>query len=756
MAQSPSLDVENASPINPLEQLCQAHGIVAEFWDIWGNRHTPSKDVQRAILTSLGWDVSTPEGERESFRAYLRNFWNATIPHTVVVPHGQPLRVPIRIPTHQRKALFRAELVCEDGTRQSAELPVAHWAVSAQAELGEKFEERLGTWPFVAPLGYHQLLLHIQDQDSTKTAQAHLIVGPDRAWVPETLEQGGRAAGVAVSLYGVRSLRNWGCGDFSDLLELIDWVAEDLEGSFLGLNPLHAIDNRQPYNISPYLPNSTFWRNPLYLDVESVPEFQESETARQWFQSAEIQAQIQALRESELVEYEKVWALKQKALRIAFTHFLQKQQTGADPDRLAAYHQFVAEGGDRLRRFALYCALWEYLHEKNPQLWIWPDWPEEYQRPDSDAVEEFARNHEDQIHYFMYLQWLIDEQLRLVQAKAKQRGLPIGLYHDLALAVDRCGADLWAYRDFFVSGCRVGSPPDGFAPQGQDWAFPPPNSQRHFQSGYRLFIDAIRATSRYGGALRIDHVMRLFRLYWIPDGYPASQGAYVLDRSEDLLRILALESHRGKFLIVGEDLGTVEHRMREALDRFGILSYKVLYFEQCHGRMRKPQEYARQALVTSTTHDLPTLAGFWIHQDIEARKAAGLLNEEAYQRQLAERRRDRQLILEALHELELLPSWFPRKAEEVAELTGELHNAIIGFLMKTPCMLMVLNQEDLTKEIHQQNLPASTWQYPNWRRKMRFSVEQLRRLREPQDFAAMFRNWLNLTGRSLKQLRSTA
>jgi 4-alpha-glucanotransferase len=679
------------------------------------------------------------------------------LPRTVVVGYGRPYPLAIRLPEKDLEARFQAELHLEDGTVQLAELDVANWEPRSRTELsGQRFIEKLGVWPFQPPMGYHRIRLSAILPDRVATATATLIATPERAWLPEELERGGKTAGVAVSLYGVRSRRNWGCGDTTDLGDLIDWLAEDIEGSFLALNPLHAIENRQPYNISPYLPNSTFWRNPLYIDVERVTEFQESRTATSRFDTVEMRNRLENLRQAEYVEYEQVWDLKLRALKLSFREFLRRRrkQQPEDRSRIEDYERFVRQGGERLQRFALYCALWEWIHKRYPDVWIWPEWPEPYRDPDSEAVADFSRRHSIRIDFHIYLQWLIDRQLAEVQRKAKSRGLSIGLYHDLALAVDKCGADLWAYRDHFVSGCRVGSPPDGFAPEGQDWAFPPPHIQRHVESGYQLFIDAIRANSRHGGALRIDHVMRLFRLYWIPDDYPAKQGAYVRDNFEDYLRILALESHRSRFLIVGEDLGTVEHSMREALDRFGILSYKVLYFEKDHGsgRMRRPQEYARQALVASTTHDLPTLAGFWTSRDIEARKAAGLLPDEAsYLRQLDERRQDRQLLLSAMHEQGLLPEWFPRDASAVPELSGELHNAIIGFLVSTPSMLMVLNQEDLTKETEQQNLPASTWQYPNWRRKMRYSVEELRTLKEPKDFAAMFRNWLGRTGRSLRQ-----
>src|SRR6185312_15780994 len=231
--------------------------------------------------------------------------------------------------------------------------------------------------------------------------------------------------------------------------------------------------------------------------------------------------------------------------------------------------------------------------------------------------------------FYQWAQWQIDGQLRAAQERTRERGMSIGLYHDLALATDRFGSDLWAHRPFFISGCRVGAPPDDFAPQGQDWGFPPPNSRHHYENGYRLFADSIRRNCRHGGALRIDHVMRLFRLYWIPDGSDATQGAYVRELSSDFVRVLALESVRNQVMIIGEDLGTVEPEIREELERFGILSYRLFFFEKSgNGAFRAATEYPSQALVSSTTHDLPTLAGFWTGADIEARRSTGAIDDE--------------------------------------------------------------------------------------------------------------------------------
>jgi 4-alpha-glucanotransferase len=354
------------------------------------------------------------------------------------------------------------------------------------------------------------------------------------------------------------------------------------------------------------------------------------------------------------------------------------------------------------------------------------------------------------ILFYKYAQWQVDLQLSDAQRHAREAGLSIGLYHDLALATDRCGSDLWAHGRFYVSGCRVGSPPDGFAPKGQDWAFPPPNSISHHEDGYRMFVNSIRKNCRHGGALRIDHVMRFFRLFWIPEGLEAEDGVYVSDFEDDHVRILALESVRNQVIVIGEDLGTVEPYIREALKKAAVLSYRLLFFEKRKDEtFHRPEEYPRQALVSISTHDLPTLAGFWLGRDIDARRAAGVLgDEQAYRKQVEERQIEKQKMLDAFIELKLLPGWFPRRASDIPEFTGELHNAAVGFLAMTPSMLMVLNQEDLFKEENQQNLPGTTDQYPNWRRKMRYTLEELSTDSHALDCTRMFRSWLQKTGRA--------
>lgn len=652
----------------------EGFGIEAEYIDVWGKTHSTSETVAAAVLRSLG--VNPLEGALER---RLADTWSRAFDRVMVVPEHAD-SIPLRIPREQSGASVKIEIEWEGGEVEH------HWFWLP--ELREIESVTAGGREYVAwriplpplRLGYHRMrALWVKDPQPEPFCETRLIVCPLQARRPES-----RIAGVAVSLYGLRSGRNWGCGDFTDLRALIDVLAP-AGVHFIALNPLHAIPNRHPYNTSPYLPASLLYRNFIYLDVERAGATQTD--ARE----------IGQLRVGEFVEYERVAALKLRALREIFASF------HGSPE----FDSFAAREGAALEDFAIYSALDEEMHRRDANVWLWRDWPAEYRDPRSPAVANFANEHARDVLFYKFVQWHVDRQLGEVQAHARACGMRVGLYHDLALATDRSGADTWANPRLYAAGCRVGSPPDDFSPQGQDWAFPPPNREAHRADGYEWFARMIRQNARHGGALRIDHVMRFFRLWWIPDGMPATDGAYVRDDAADLLGVLKLESRREDFLVVGEDLGTVTGEVRAQLRESGVLSYRVLWFERNpDGSFKEPAQYPAEAAATTSTHDLPTLTGFFQSRDIEARRAAQLIDDAAYRRQREERESETGRLQEALGK-----AGFPDDP--------------IGFLLSTPSELAVVNQEDLTGETEQQNLPGSTWQYPNWQRKMKVAVEDL-------------------------------
>ena len=678
-----------------LARAAQAYGIELRYTDTWGREHEASPEVLRALLASLGFSAASAEEIARGLDAREAARWRRPIDPTLVVREDlNHLRV--HIPASRDGASMKVEIEWENGELQHhwfwmAELPTLE---TASVEGHEWLAKRVPL-PGLR-LGYHHIrLLWVHEPQLETFAEARFTVCPRHA---KALEQ--RSAGLAVSLYGLRSARNWGCGDFSDLEVLIDAFAP-AGAAFVALNPLHAIANRQPYNTSPYLPQCAFFRNFIYLDVERIGDAHLDDAMRR---------EIEELRNSEFVEYERVARVKLAALGCIFEQFLAgRGPAHLEQDRFEAY---LESQGQLLRDYATFCALDEEMHRRDPNLWLWTDWPEEYRHPRSAATGEFAEKYGDRILFFKFLQWQIQLQAAAAHARALAAGMSIGLYHDLALATDQYGADLWALRPFFATGSRVGAPPDELAPSGQDWGFPPPHREAHRHNGYQLFAQSIRNAAACGGALRIDHVMRFLRLYTIPQGFETSQGTYVQDYAQDLLGILALESVRGNFIVIGEDLGTVTGEARAALAEAGVLSYRVLWFERDGaGNFRPPDSYPERALVCSTTHDLPTLAGFAAARDLEARRTAGLADEAEYQRQKAHRTGEVGRLEEALR---------------AAGFAGDP----LGFLLSTPCLLAVINQEDLSGETEQQNLPGSTWQYPNWRRKMLITVEKIAPLAE--------------------------
>lgn len=726
-----------------LDRAAALCGIEPDYWDIFGRHHVTTTQAKQAILRAMGWAAASAEELEKSLADHARREWQRLAPEAVVAMEADDVDLPLHLPAESLSETVTLTVRREDGAVDTFSFGASGLPQTGSIDMeGRTWVRKRARLPIHLPAGYHEIAVKC----GTAEAATRYIAAPARAWTHPELARGGRAAGVAIALYGLRSGRNWGCGDFCDLSSVIDWAVDDLRVSFVGLNPLHAIHNRRPFNTSPYLPNCIFYQNFLYLDVEGMEEYGRCGHAQRLRRSQEVEREIEDLRAAEFVEYERVAALKLRFLCLLYVQFLRECKKNA------AYGQefdaFRQREGDLLRRFAIYCALDWHVHKSDPNIWLWTEWPAPLQNPDSEETQAFAREHPRQVMFFEWIQWQIDRQLSGAQQYARGRNLSIGLYHDLALATDRFGSDLWAHRPFFAGGSRVGAPPDDFAPQGQDWGFPPPNAQKHREDGYRLFAESIRKNCRHGGALRIDHVMRLFRLYWIPDGSDATQGAYVSEPTEDFVRVLALESVRNRVTIVGEDLGTVEPAIRETLARFGILSYRLFFFEKNKdGQFRGGNEYPAQALVSSTTHDLPTLAGFWTGADIEARRHAGVIDEAAWREQWELRSKDKQRMLDRLFEEGLLRPDLPRAAAAHPEWTGELHHAAIGFLARTPSELLTINQEDVTKEPAQQNLPGTTWQYPNWGRKMRFTVEELRGNEEARSFAAMVRDWIVNSGR---------
>jgi len=528
-----------------------------------------------------------------------------------------------------------------------------------------------------------------------------IVVEKGACYQPELLAGGGRVWGFMVQLYGLRSERNWGIGDFSDLHALVE-LAASLGAGVVGVNPLHAA------YVSPYSPSSRHALNTVYLDIESIPEFGHCREAQQLTQSRAFLARLLQLRKAELVDYEGVRTAKHDVLELLYACFRK------DRGRRRRFAEWHANSSKELRDYALYEALREELGSGG-----WQSWPKQYQKPSSPSVRKFADARKDRVDYFAYLQWNARLQLDLVQRRSQALGMPVGLYFDLALGADRGSAEVWSDQAAYATGASIGAPPDDFNPRGQDWGLPPYSPRALRASGYRPFVELLRANMPQGGALRLDHVMALARLYWIPGGNKADRGGYVHYPLEDLLGLLAQESRRNRCMVIGEDLGTVTPELRKALNDAGVLSYRPLFFEKgADGRFSPPEAYPREALTCVSTHDLPTWRGFWAAHDLTLREQFGLTVDPGKEREQRETEKE--------------------KLRRVLERHGFDTSAAgaHAFLARTPCKLLMVQPEDVFELVEQANLPGTVDQHPNWRRKLPVSLERWKTDPRMQQLAA--------------------
>ncbi len=728
-----------------LRELAEHYGISSEYHDIWGQRHETSAETRRAILDAMGVRIESAEAVRRALEDCADAPWRRVCEPVRVTRVDEPAgRWPVCLPAQEQEdrdivlswdVRDEAGALRQQGRAGPGLVPSATRRVDGFRHA--RFELPL---PSGLPIGYYDVTVKGLSESRQVDGTLRLIVAPSACYMPPSFvdhRNGHRLWGLAVQLYALRSARNWGAGDFGDLGTFVEWVAKDLRAGLIGLNPLHAINNTRPFQVSPYSPASRLFLNVLYLDIESIPEFQVSQSAQQMVQDAGFQRALAALREGGEVEYEQVMAAKRAVLESLWATFCERHLGSREPgeqdlkpatERGQAFARYLKEEGEPLEMFALFQTLAEDMRRQHPLVWAWREWPEPYRSPHSASVAAFRVTHRARIRFYQYLQWVAAQQLGAVAHRTRELGMPVGLYHDLALGSDRNGSDAWVYQDVLALDADCGCPPDAFAAQGQNWGLPPPNPVRLRATGYRMFIELIRRNLAYGGALRLDHVMGLFRLFWIPRGMPAFAGAYVRYPVEDLLGILALESVRHKAVIIGEDLGTVPDGVRERLAAGRVLSYRVLYFERSgSGEWNAPETYPRQAMAVIGTHDLPPLAAFWAGEDIALRVRLGLYaDDEAVRRARDERHHDKQQMLRALGAAELLPPGMVEDAAMAQPMTPELCRALHLFLARTPSWAVLANLEDLLGEMAQTNVPGTVGSHPNWSRKLAVPLEQLR------------------------------
>jgi (1->4)-alpha-D-glucan 1-alpha-D-glucosylmutase len=706
-----------------LAELARLHGIAPEYVDIWGNRHTVADTTLVALLAEFGIDAGRPAAVEAALATAAASRWRELAPPVLVVREGEgPWKVRLALPAGLDAAALGWRLTEEGGVTHEGRIVPAALPLLEQGEAdGGACIAREFALPLRVDCGYHRLAIVHADGIAAETL---LAVTPATCYRPAAIQNDGRVWGPALQLYGLRSERNWGIGDFTDLRALLEqWAHRG--AAIVGVNPLHALFVHNPGHASPYSPSSRLFLNVLYIDVEAVEDFRECDEVAAEARSGAFQAQLKHLREAPLVDYPGVARVKLPMLERLYAHF-RTHHLGGHTARGQAFRAFQAAGGEPLRRHALFEALQERWQREDAAVWGWPAWPQPYRDPASPAVARFAAEHAERIEFYEYLQWQADRQLGQVAQRSYELGLGVGLYQDLAVSIDRGGAEAWANQDLYALNASVGAPPDGFNPSGQNWGLPPLRPQRLREAKYAPFIATLRANMRHAGALRIDHVMGLMRLYWIPAGRTAAEGTYVHYPFEDLLGIVALESHRNRCLVIGEDLGTVPDAVRQGLARHGVLSCRVLLFERsATGDFEPPADYPGDALVCASTHDLPTLAGYWEGRDIQLRHELGLIaTREQREALLVERAQDRVRLLLALEREGLLPQGATANPLSTPEMTAELVRNLHVYLARSDARVLMVQPEDLFGARDQANLPGSADNHPNWRRKLPITLEQ--------------------------------
>lgn len=728
------------SPYECLRSLAQNLGVELEYRDNWGRNFLTQNPVIRDIVEAKGF--------------YLDPRLLDLGPQTITSQCG----------SDDNRVSFLIEVTSDLIPKLRNESSITF------SELDEKFtdfllrgndgmvsfdyDEQSGLTQVTAPLpvdlapGDYLVRISVSMDSLDISRDFRLILGPDKAYAPTALLNGERVAGIAVALYAARSDSNWGAGDFTDLQRIIDWAIKYLGVHFIGLNPLHALFNKAPYNCSPYMPSSRLFYNFIYIDVVKAASLISRSLSNQICDNRETMELARRLREVERVNYEAVSELKLHELGKIFDHFFARREEKSYTSKWNEFEDYTKLRGEDLERFSTFCVLREHFLSQLPDVHSWKQWPEEFRDPHSDAVGLFKASHRKQIQFYQFIQWIAEKQLEEVHLYSLQKGMLIGLYHDVALAVDPDGADSWSRPEFFIRGFRVGAPPDAFAPQGQDWGFQPPNSEAVKESGFSFLRESLRAASKYGGAVRIDHVMQIHHLFWIPENKKASDGVYVKDYETDLLNVLTLESLNTSTVIVGEDLGTLPFNFRDRLINRGILSYRIFYFERDESHGQIPfYHYPEGAIVSLSTHDLPTLAGFWEGLDVATRRKLGILSTDEEKTNLAERTAHKAKIIERLVNDGTLPAEVAHHAWESRTLTEDLHESALLFILRTPCRLALISFEDLFMDTRQQNLPGTTHEHPNWVTKAKFSLEELESNPEAVRMASKFKRLVEVSGR---------
>ncbi|MFV0633097.1 4-alpha-glucanotransferase [Demequina sp.] len=668
-------------PSPALAELASACGVAVEYTSWNGQPVHSSVAAVRAVLASLGVDARDDDACRRSLEDIKDLEWQRLAPPVTVVVEGAGADIHVHVPDGAPAA---ASLTLEHGETVPLEQLDAY--VPPRTVDGRPVGRATFAIPADLPLGWHRL----EAATTGRRGRGWVVVTPARIGVPDAVRRE-RPWGLAAQLYSVRSDRSWGVGDFGDLADLCSLAAIREGADFLLINPLHAAEAVPPLEPSPYLPTSRRFLNPLYVRIEDIPEVAYVPSQHRAVIEWESEKPRRANHDADKIDRDAAWRAKSAALEKVF-------EVPRSAARQALFEAFCLREGDALEEFATWCAISE-AHKGLP-------WPAEFSGPRSHAVEAWRDENGERVLYFAWLQWIADEQLGRAQAAAKSAGMGIGIMTDLAVGVHPFGADAWALGRVLASGMQVGAPPDMYNQHGQNWSQPPWQPRALEAAAYLPFRDVVRTAVRHAGALRVDHILGLFRQWWIPAGHQANDGVYVYVDHQALIGILALEAQRAGTIVIGEDLGTLEPWVSDYLNERGLLGTVVALFEKDHeGRPQAPENYRADALVSVTVHDLPPTAPFLAGEHVAEREALGLLvgdPQDAHDAAL----HDRDTMVAYLRER----GWLIEDWEE-DDLVAGVHR----LAMHSPALLTAVALTDAVGDRRSQNHPGTHNEYPNWR-----------------------------------------
>ncbi len=701
-----------------IERMAQLRGIGDAYHNYRGELQYFSLETKAGILSAMGCVVDDDAALAAEITHIEASRWRKFLP-AVAAARGARIGFDINVTAREFGGTIVWRVQVEDGSRLEGAVSTADCAEVWRGEVaGSWITRRRFELAVNLPPGYHEFEAKIAGGAADHCL---LIVSPPKCFEPAVITAGRRLWGVAVQVYTLRSQNNWGIGDFRDLEMLIRWGASCGAG-FIGVNPLHALAPADPVRSSPYSASSRHFLNVLYIAVPAVPEFERCLAARARFADPNFAQRLHGLRAQQLVDYSGVADLKIEILQLLHREFRDKH-LAMGSERGREFLEFVARRGLPLQMHARFDALDRHFRATNGCASGWMSWPQEYRDVNGSAATRFALDHPAEVEFYAYLQWLAHEQLLRAQALTRELGMPIGLYGDYAVGANPSGSETWVDQASYCLGAEIGAPPDPLALKGQGWGIPPPDPIVLQSQAFRGFVQLIRDNMRYYGALRLDHVMSLYRLWWVPAGCAATTGAYVHYPLQQMLTVLSLESVRGSCLVVGEDLGVVPDEIRQAMPEFGLYHYKVLLFEKVSGRFRRPDEFVREALATATTHDLPTLHSYWEARDIELRRRLNLYPTAEIESDVVRQRdQDREMLLLALREQGISPA---HPSTPLEPYTEELGHALHLYLARSSTALVALQIEDLLGMTEPVNVPGTSTEYPNWQRKVTASIEEM-------------------------------